>query len=121
MSITKRNIQEKFDHFTSHWTPHVVAELNGQAVKIAKIKGDFIWHKHDDEDEMFWVVKGCMKMELRDQTLLLHEGDFTVIPKGVEHKPSAEDETQILMFEPKETLNTGSAQGPLTVQNPQII
>jgi mannose-6-phosphate isomerase-like protein (cupin superfamily) len=70
---------------------------------------------------MFWVVKGCMKMELRDQTLLLHEGDFTVIPKGVEHKPSAEDETQILMFEPKETLNTGSAQGPLTVQNPQII
>ena len=121
MSMTKGNIQEKFDHFTSHWTPHVVAELNGQAVKIAKIKGDFIWHKHDDEDEMFWVVKGCMKMELRDQTLLLHEGDFAVIPKGVEHKPSAENETQILMFEPKETLNTGSAQGPLTVQNPQII
>ena len=121
MSITKSNIQEKFDYFTSHWTPYVVAELNGQAVKIAKIKGDFIWHKHDDEDEMFWVIKGSMKMELRDQTLLLHEGDFTVIPKGVEHKPSAEDETHILMFEPKETLNTGSAQGPLTVQNPQII
>ena len=65
MSITKSNIQEKFDHFTSHWTPHVVAELNGQAIKIAKIKGDFIWHQHDDEDEMFWVVKGCMKIELQ--------------------------------------------------------
>ncbi len=121
MNITKSNIQEKFDHFTSHWTPRIIAELNGQAVKIAKIKGDFIWHKHDDEDEMFWVVKGCMKMELRDQTLVLHEGDFAVIPKGVEHKPSAENETQILMFEPKETLNTGTEQSPLTVQNPQII
>ena len=121
MSITKSNIQEKFDHFTSYWTPHVVAELNGQAVKIAKIKGDFIWHKHDDEDEMFWVIKGSMKMELRDQTLILDEGDFTVIPKGVEHKPSAEDETHILMFEPKETLNTGGEQNPLTVKNPQII
>ena len=82
MSIIKNNIQEKLDQFTSHWTPHIIAELNGQAVKIAKIKGDFIWHKHDEEDEMFWVIKGCMKMELRDQTLILHEGDFTVIPKG---------------------------------------
>jgi mannose-6-phosphate isomerase-like protein (cupin superfamily) len=121
MSITKSNIQEKFNHFTSHWTPHVIAELNGQAVKIAKIKGDFIWHQHEDEDEMFWVIKGSMKMELRDQILTLDEGDFTVIPKGVEHKPSAEDETHILMFEPKETLNTGSEQSPLTVKNPQII
>ena len=121
MSITKNNIQEKLDQFTSHWRPHIIAELNGQAVKIAKIKGDFIWHKHDEEDEMFWVIKGCMKMELRDQTLTLHQGDFTVIPKGVEHKPSAEHETHILMFEPIETLNTGDGQSSLTVENPRKI
>ena len=121
MSITKNNIQEKLDQFTSHWTPHIIAELNGQAVKIAKIKGDFIWHKHDEEDEMFWVIKGCMKMELRDQTLTLHQGDFTVIPKGVEHKPSAKNETHILMFEPIETLNTGDGQSSLTVENPKKI
>ncbi|MAJ50656.1 MAG: mannose-6-phosphate isomerase [Flammeovirgaceae bacterium] len=121
MNITKNNIEEKFDHFTSYWTPHVIAELNGQAVKIAKIKGNFIWHKHNDEDEMFWVIKGSMKMELRNQTMILNEGDFTVIPKGVEHKPSAENETHILMFEPKETLNTGSEKSPLTVKNPQTI
>ena len=121
MNINKNNIQEKLDQFTSHWTPHIIAELNGQAVKIAKIKGNFIWHKHDEEDEMFWVIKGCMKMELRDQTLTLHKGDFTVIPKGVEHKPSAENETHILMFEPKATLNTGDVQSTLTVKNPQKI
>ena len=77
--------------------------------------------KHDEEDEMFWVIKGCMKMELRDQTLTLHQGDFTVIPKGVEHKPSAENETHILMFEPIETLNTGDGQSSLTVEHPQKI
>ena len=84
MSITKNNIQEKLDQFTSHWTPHIIAELNGQAV-IAKIKGDFIWHKHDEEDEMFWVIKGCKEMELATKHLHYIKG-FPVIPKGVEHK-----------------------------------
>jgi mannose-6-phosphate isomerase-like protein (cupin superfamily) len=119
--IDKGNIAEKLNQFNAHWTPYIIAELNGQAMKIAKVHGSFIWHQHDDADELFWVIKGCLKIELLDQVLTLHEGDFTVIPKGTQHRPSAEIETQILMFEPINTLNTGSEQNEFTVANPSKI
>lgn len=107
MDIKKINITEKLSLFSDHWNPRIVGELNGQYVKLAKFAGEFIWHKHDHEDEMFLVLEGSFKMELRDKTIPLNKGDFIIIPKGVEHKPSAEKEVQVMLFEPASTLNTG--------------
>jgi mannose-6-phosphate isomerase-like protein (cupin superfamily) len=107
MSIEKVNIKEKLTLFSDHWNPRIVGELNGQHVKLVKFQGEFIWHKHDHEDEMFLVLEGSFTMELRDKTIELNKGDFIIIPKGIEHKPSAEKEVQILLFEPATTLNTG--------------
>lgn len=102
------NIAEKLDLIHDHWNPRIVGQLNGQDVRLAKIKGEFIWHSHENEDEMFLVVRGVLKMELRDRTVIIHEGEFFIVPRGTEHKPVAEEEVSIMLFEPSGTLNTGN-------------
>jgi len=108
--MTKINLHEKFSMFNEHWTPKVVGELNGQHVKLVKMNGEFIWHKHDAEDELFFVVKGNFRMEFRDKTIELKENEIIIVPRGVEHKPVADEEVWVLLFEPAETLNTGNEQ-----------
>ena len=98
--MEKINIAQKFGLFDEHWSPKIVAELNGQHVKLVKIEGPFVWHHHDDEDELFLIVKGRLKMELRDGDVELNEGEMLVVPRGVEHRPVAEEEVWMLMFEP---------------------
>lgn len=110
MSIEKINIQQKFDSFTDYWNPRVAGKLNGQLVKLVKFKGEFVWHKHDQEDEMFTVINGRFNMELRDKTITLDKGDFIIIPKGTEHRPVAEQEVEVMLFEPDTTLNTGDVE-----------
>lgn len=110
------NISEKFSSFSEHWYPRIVGELNDSYVKLAKLKGEFVWHKHENEDELFLVVKGQLKIKLRDRELMINEGNFVIIPKGVEHCPVAEEEVQVLLLEPKSTLNTGDQQNDRTVE-----
>lgn len=113
--MQKVNIQDKLTLFSDHWNPRVVGELNGQYVKLAKLKGEFVWHKHDEEDEMFYILKGELQMQFRDRTVLLKEGEFLIVPKGVEHRPVAEEEVAIMLFEPVGTVNTGEREkGELT-------
>jgi len=114
MILEKVNLQEKFALFTDYWHPRVAGELNGQHVKLAKLKGEFIWHQHELEDELFFVVAGELKIELRDKTVLLQPGEFIIIPRGIEHRPIAQNEVQILLFEPASTLNTGDQRSALT-------
>lgn len=121
MKFEKINLDEKFNLFSDYWNPRLIAELNGQHVKLAKIKGEFVWHKHDTEDELFYVLKGQLKMQYRDRTELLNEGEMIVVPKGVEHKPVADEEVHILLFEPASTINTGSTESDLTRDNIQSI
>jgi len=110
------NLAEKFARFNDLWSPKVVAELNGQHVKLAKLKGEFIWHSHEHEDELFFVVKGSLTIKLRDEEdVVLGEGEFFVVPRGVEHLPIAEEEAHVLLFEPASTLNTGSIENDRTV------
>lgn len=111
----KVNLQEKFNLFSDHWSPKVVAELNGQAVKVVKFQGEFVWHHHDHEDEMFMVVQGRFRMEFRDRYVWIEAGEFIVVPRGVEHRPCAEEEVWVLLFEPASTLNTGNVQNERTV------
>ncbi len=108
------NLAEKFKLFQSHWDPHIIGELNGQYVKLAKLKGEFVWHSHEHEDELFMVVKGVLKIALRDKELILNEGDIAIIPKDVEHKPVADQEVEVLLFEPKSTVNTGEERNEKT-------
>jgi mannose-6-phosphate isomerase-like protein (cupin superfamily) len=112
--MEKVNIKEKFSRFHDHWNPRIIGELNGQQVKAAKLKGEFIWHHHAQEDEMFLVTKGKLKMEFRDKTVEIAEGEFIIVPRGVEHKPIAEDEVELLLFEPASTLNTGNIINDVT-------
>ena len=112
--MKKVNLLQKFSLFNDHWSPKIVGELNGQQVKLVKLEGEFVWHKHDNEDELFFVVKGGFTMELRDQNIELNEGEFLIIPRGVEHKPVAESEAWIMLFEPSTTLNTGNVIGEMT-------
>jgi mannose-6-phosphate isomerase-like protein (cupin superfamily) len=112
--MDKVNISEKFSQFTDYYNPRIVGELNGQHVKATKLKGEFIWHHHDHEDELFLVVKGTLKMELRDKTVEINEGEFLIVPRGVEHKPVADEEVHILLFEPASTLNTGNVENEKT-------
>jgi mannose-6-phosphate isomerase-like protein (cupin superfamily) len=105
----KVNLAEKLASIDDHWNPRIVAELNGQHVKLVKALGAFAWHKHDNEDELFLVVRGRFRMELRDRTIDLHAGELFVVPRGVEHRPVADEEVEILLFEPATTLNTGDA------------
>ena len=108
------NLRAKFDSISEHWSPRIAAELNGQQVKLAKIQGEFVWHQHDHEDELFFVVSGRLKMELRDRTVWIAPGEMFVVPRGVEHRPVAEIETEILLFEPAGTLNTGNVENERT-------
>lgn len=110
----KVNLTEKLALFAEHWSPKIVGELNGQHVKLVKFKGEFVWHKHDAEDEMFLVVKGSFRMEYRDKTIVLNEGEFLIVPRGTEHRPVADEEVSVLLFEPATTLNTGDADSDLT-------
>ncbi len=119
-SVEKVNVAEKLALFDEHWTPKVVGELNGQHVKLVKLFGEFVWHHHDDEDELFMVVKGRFRMEFRDRDVWIEEGEFVVVPRGIEHRPVAEEEAHVLLFEPASTVNTGSAGGELTAELERI-
>lgn len=110
----KVNIGEKLSLFSKYWSPKIAGELNGQQVKLVKFKGEFVWHKHDHEDEMFFVLKGRFKMEFRDKTVDLQENEFLIVPRGVEHRPVAEEEVAVMLFEPAGTLNTGDVRHELT-------
>ncbi|HWS89415.1 MAG TPA: cupin domain-containing protein [Pyrinomonadaceae bacterium] len=112
--IEKVNLSEKFGLFAEHWSPKIAGEVNDSYVKLVKFRGDFVWHKHDEEDEMFFVVKGEITIRLRDGDVRLGEGEFAIIPRGVEHKPYAEEEAHVLLFEPKTVLNTGDVVNELT-------
>lgn len=112
--MEKINLEQKLALFSEHWSPKVVGELNGQQVKLAKLKGEFVWHKHELEDELFFVLHGTLKIELRDKTISLNENEFFIVPKGVEHKPVADQEVSIMLFEPLGTLNTGNTQNEFT-------
>lgn len=112
----KVSLKDKFLKIKDYWSPKVIGELNGQWVKIAKVKGEFIWHHHEVEDELFYVLKGALQIEFRDKTEILEVGDMLIVPKMVEHKPSAKSETWIILFEPKTTLNTGNVVNEYTLQ-----
>ena len=111
------NLAEKFASFSDTWSPKVVGELNGQHVKLARLRGEFVWHTHDHEDELFLVVKGRLTMRLRDRDTVVNEGEFIIVPRGVEHLPVADEECQVLLFEPAPTLNTGDVRNERTVEN----
>ena len=112
--MEKVNLAKKFSQFAEHWSPKIVGELNGQMVKLVKFVGPFTWHHHDNEDEMFLVVKGKFTMELRDGNIELNEGEFLIVPRGVEHRPNAAEEAEVLLFEPAATLNTGNVRDEFT-------
>lgn len=112
--MDKVNLDQKFKLFNDHWHPRIVGELNQQHVKLVKVKGEFVWHKHAAEDELFFVVKGELILELRDKSVTLKENEFLIVPKGVEHRPVAKEEVWLMLFEPKSTLNTGDTTGELT-------
>ena len=117
--MQKLNLAASFARFATHWDPKIVAELNGQHVKLVKCRGPFTWHKHEGEDELFLVVKGSFDMEFRDSTVTLSEGELIVVPRGVEHRPNAREEVHVLLFEPASTLNTGDVRDEFTVELPE--
>jgi mannose-6-phosphate isomerase-like protein (cupin superfamily) len=112
--MSKVNLKEKFALIDDYWKPIIVGELNNQHVRLAKIKGEFIMHTHDNEDELFFVIKGCFQMDYGDKIIDIEEGEFIIIPKGVKHRPIAENEAHILLFEPATVLNTGDIQNEFT-------
>ena len=115
--MTKINLKEKLSLFSDHWSPKVIAEMNDYQFKLVKIQGDFVWHHHDDTDEVFIVIEGTMKIEFENETVELNEGDMYVVPKGVEHKPYAEEECKVMIVEPRGVVNTGNTDGDLTASN----
>jgi mannose-6-phosphate isomerase-like protein (cupin superfamily) len=117
--MNKVNLRQKLSQFTTHWDPKIVGELNGQHVKLVKIAGEFIWHQHEQEDELFLVVDGSFDMHFRDRIVPLAAGEFLIVPRGVEHKPVAAREAHILLFEPASTLNTGDVISERTVAEPE--
>ncbi len=119
--LKKVNLAEKFSLFDGHWEPKIAGELNNQHIKLAKLKGEFVWHHHDHEDEFFMVIKGQLTIKLENETIELDEGEFCIIPRGVEHMPVADKEVHVMMFEPKSTVNTGSAESDRTVNDPEWI
>ena len=114
--MEKINLLEKFSTFGDHWEPKIAGDLNGQQVKLVKFLGPFVWHHHDNEDELFLVVKGRFRMEFRDRDIWLEQGEFLIVPRGVEHRPVAEEEVHVLLFEPATTLNTGNVRNERTVE-----
>jgi mannose-6-phosphate isomerase-like protein (cupin superfamily) len=119
--VDKVNLAQKFSLFDEYWTPKIVGELNGQYVKLAKLKGEFVWHRHEAEDEFFLVIKGRLTIRLRDADLILDEGEFAIVPHGVEHCPVAAEEAHVLMFEPQSTLHTGNVRTEKTVDKLETI
>lgn len=118
--MDKVSLAEKLALFSTHWDPKIVAELNGQHVKLVKFRGEFVWHHHEHEDELFLVVRGSFRMEFRDRVVALREGEMIVVPRGAEHRPVADEEVSVLLFEPASTVNTGSATtSDRTVPRPQ--
>jgi mannose-6-phosphate isomerase-like protein (cupin superfamily) len=115
--MEKVNLAQKFSLFSEHWSPKIAGELNDSYVKLVKLKGEFVWHHHENEDEMFLVVKGRLLIRLRDRDVWLEEGEFFIVPKGVEHLPVAEEEAHVLLLEPKSTLNTGNLHNERTVSD----
>ena len=115
--MEKVNIKEKLGMFADYWSPRIVGELNGQYVKAVKLNGEFVWHQHDHEDELFLVIKGKLRMEFRDKAVEVNEGEFIIVPRCVEHKPVAEEEVHLLLFEPATTLNTGNIENEKTRKN----
>jgi mannose-6-phosphate isomerase-like protein (cupin superfamily) len=115
-SMDKVVLADKLSQFTAHWQPKIVGELNGQQVKLAKFQGEFIWHSHEDEDELFLVLRGSFRMEFRDRNVDLAAGEFLIVPRGVEHRPVADEEVAVLLFEPAGTLNTGNTRNERTVE-----
>jgi mannose-6-phosphate isomerase-like protein (cupin superfamily) len=121
MRMEKVNLSEKLALFSEHWSPRIAGELNGQQVKLAKFQGEFTWHHHENEDELFLVVKGRFRMELRDRSIDLEEGEFLIVPRGVEHRPVADEEVHVLLFEPATTLNTGNIENERTLHELQRV
>ncbi|MBW2142240.1 MAG: cupin domain-containing protein [Deltaproteobacteria bacterium] len=119
--MEKVNINKKLGLIDEYWQPKIVGELNGQCVKLVKLKGEFIWHHHEAEEELFLVIKGPLTIKLRNQDVNLDDGEFFIIPRGVEHKPVAEKEAHVLLFEPISTLNTGNVRNEKTVTDPEMI
>jgi len=119
MTTEKVNLAEKLSRFQEHWSPKVVGELNGQEVRLVKVQGEFIWHHHDGEDEMFLVVKGHLDVQMRDRTVHLDEGEFFIVPRGVEHRTAAKKEAHVLIFAPAESVNTGNVRNERTVEGPE--
>ncbi|MCM4154491.1 cupin domain-containing protein [Gramella sp. AN32] len=119
--MEKVNLKEKLSVFQDHWNPRIVGELNGQQVKLAKLKGEFIWHSHEDEDELFYVIKGTLKIEFRNKVVEINENEFLIVPKGVEHKPIAVEEVHMMLFEPAATKHTGKEKHTLTNNNQEFI
>jgi mannose-6-phosphate isomerase-like protein (cupin superfamily) len=113
--MQKINLAQKFSLFSERWRPKIVGELNGQYVKLAKLQGEFVWHQHANEDELFLVVQGHLTIQFRDRETILNEGEFMIVPRGVEHKPVAAEEVHVLLLEPKSTLNTGNVRDERTV------
>jgi mannose-6-phosphate isomerase-like protein (cupin superfamily) len=109
------NLSEKFSRFSDYWSPKIIGDLNDCHVKAVKIKGEFVWHHHDDEDELFLVIKGKLQMKFRDREAVIGPGEFIIVPKGVEHCPAAEDEVHMLLIEPRSTRNTGNITNERTV------
>jgi mannose-6-phosphate isomerase-like protein (cupin superfamily) len=116
VAVQKVNLSEKFDHIREYWSPKIAAELNGQYLKLAKFKGEFVWHHHDREDELFLVTKGNLTIQFRDGDVTLGEGEFIVVPAGVDHRPVAADEVQAILLEPISTLNTGNIRDERTIE-----
>ena len=117
----KVNLAEKFSMFTEHWSPKIAGELNGQQVKLVKFQGEFVFHHHEQEDELFYVVKGSFDMHFTDKVVTINEGEFIIVPRGVEHKPVAKEEVQVMLFEPASTLNTGNTENEKTVKDLESI
>ncbi|PXF18603.1 MAG: cupin [Methanobacteriota archaeon] len=117
MSVKKINLKDKLSKFSEHWSPRIIAEMNNYQFKLAKIKGEFVWHDHKDTDEVFIVIEGTMSIEFRDGAVDLGEGELCVVPKGVEHKPYAENECKIMLVEPRGVVNAGDAESDFTASN----
>ena len=115
--MEKVNLGDKFSLFSDYWSPKIIGDLNDSYVKLAKFKGEFVWHKHDDEDELFFVIKGNLLIKLRDKDINLKSGEFVIIPKSVEHLPVAEEEVHVMLIELKTTINTGDTKNNLTVED----
>ena len=111
------NIAQKFSQFNELWSPKILGEINDSYIKAVKVTGEFVWHHHDNEDELFYVVKGSFDMEFLDKTVTVNEGEFIIVPRGVEHRPNAKDEVHVVLFEPGTTLNTGNIKNEMTMEN----